>query len=105
MLGVPATTSSHAVADACSVLLFIHYIVFIQVRYFKRVLNSNNEMLKILALQIKEGYIFRSLVDKFFNMYTCNFMDNSLEILRARIYWVQRHEPHSGRPLDSTVVI
>ena len=99
MLGVSAVTSSHAVADACHVLLFIHYVLFIQVRYFKRVMKSNNDLLKILTLQIKEGYIFRSLVDKFFKMYNCNFMDNPLEILKSRIYFVQRHEPHTGRPL------
>ena len=103
MLGVPAATSCHAVADACHVLLFIHYIVFIQVRYFKRVIKSNNDLLKILAFQIKEGYIFSSLVDKFFNMYNCNFMDNPMEILKARIYFVQRQEPHTGRPLEVAV--
>ena len=103
MLGVPVTTSSHAVADACKVLLFIHYLVFIQVRYFKRIMNSNNEVLRILSFQIKEGYIFRSLIDKFFNMYGCNFTDNSLSIVKSRIYWVQRHEPRTGRALDLTM--
>ena len=103
MLGVPVATSSHEVADACHVLLFIHYVVLIQVRYFKRIVNSKNELLRILNFQIKDGYIFKSLVDRFFNIYECNFMDSPLEILRARIHWVQRHEPHSGRALELTV--
>ena len=95
------STSSHAVANACNVLLFIHHVFFIQMRYFKkRVLQSCNHILKLLAFNIKEGFIFRDLLCAFINKYECNFIDNELDTLRARIYWVQRHEPQSGRELD-----
>ena len=105
MIGTSVTTSSHAVANACNVLLFNHYVAFVQMRYFKnKVDKSNNDMMKILVLNLKEGYIFRE-VRRFFNeKYQCIFLENTLDILRSRIYWVQRHEPQSGRDLDMSLL-
>ena len=101
ILGATMGTSSHAVANACNVLLFIHHVFFIQMRYFKkRVLQSCNYILKLLSFNIKEGFIFRDLLSAFIDKYECNFTDNEFDSLRARIHWVQRHEPQSGRDLD-----
>ena len=105
MVGTSMATSSHAVANACDILLFNHYIVFIQMRYFKKkVIQSGNDLIKLLAFSIKEGYIFRDLISKFTEKYECNFTENSLDILRARIFWVQRHEPHTGRDFTQVVL-
>ena len=62
MVGTPMTTSSHAVANACNVLLFNHYVVSVQLRYFKyKVVQSSNDMIKIFVFNLKEGYTFREI--------------------------------------------
>ena len=101
MVGTSMATSSHAVANACESLLFNHYTVFIQMRYFKKkIIHPDNNVIRLLNFHIKEGYIFRDLVTIFTEKYECNFIDNSLDILKARVNWVQRHEPQTGRDLD-----
>ena len=58
MIGTSMATSNHAVANACNILLLNHYFAFIQMRYFKkRVFQPSNSILKMLAFNIKEGYI------------------------------------------------
>ena len=99
MLGTPVCTSSHAVADACNVLLFSHYCVYIQMRFFKRILRSKNVLLRTLLFHIKEGYIYQALTKRFIEKYDCHFLEHTMDILKLRVYWVQRHEPSSGREL------
>ena len=103
MLGTPISTSSHAVADACNILLFCHYCIFVQMKFFKRVLKSENVVLRTLLFHVKEGYLYQSLVKKFLEKYDCHFMEHTMDILRSRIYWVQRHEPTTGRELVTAI--
>ena len=100
MRGVPINTSSHLVANEQDQFLFKHYAIYNQTRYFKRVFNSANILLKIITPQIKEGFLFKSLYLRLRDVYGVDFTSNDLCILRARIFWIQRHEPVTGRPLD-----
>ena len=103
MLGVSISTSSHAAAEACSLLLFNHHCTFTQSRYFKRIFRSNNSILKLLSHDILEGYLYRSLTKQFALKYGCNMRENEVIILKSRIFWVQRHEDRTGRPLEPDI--
>ena len=96
ILDVPVSTSSHAVAEVFNSLLFHHFITFIQIRYFKRVLKSFNPMLKMLIVNIKNGYLYEGLSKRVKVIYDCDIMFNAVDILKSRVSWVQNHEPHTG---------
>ncbi|MEL6606552.1 MAG: reverse transcriptase domain-containing protein, partial [Cyanobacteria bacterium J06614_10] len=100
MLGVPIGSSSHGVAEICNAFLFAHHTSFVQARFFKRIIHSNNEVLKILKPQIRAGYIYQSLAKIFLECYNCDIIDNGVDILKSRLMWVQRNEPRTGRDLD-----
>ena len=99
ILDVPVSTSSHAVAEIFNQLLFHHLVTFNQIRYFKRILKSSNPVIKVLVCNIKNGYLYRSISNRLFNSYGCDIYTNALDILRSRLFWVQNHEPRTGRPL------
>ena len=54
----------------------------------------------MLLYDILEGYIFKSLQSNFYSRYDCEIRENDIDALKARIYWVQRHEERTGRPLQ-----
>ena len=99
MLGVPLSTSSHAVADIFNQLLFIHYVTVVQTRYFKRVFCSNTPLIRISSFTLGNGYLYKSLFKRLNDNYDVNFSMHSLDILKARVEWVQRHEPMTGQIL------
>ena len=99
MLGVPLSTSSHAVADIFNQLLFIHYVTVVQTRYFKRVFCSINPLIRISSFTLGNGYLYKSLFKRLNDNYDVNFSMHSLDILKARVEWVQRHEPMTGQIL------
>ena len=100
MRGVPVNSSSHLVANEQGQFLLKHHTLFNETRYFKRVFNATNVLLKVLLFQIKEGFLFKSLRARLSDCYDVDFCSNDLCILRGRISWVQIHEPVTGRPLD-----
>ena len=100
MVGVPIGTSSHAAAEAAKLLLFKHHFIYIQTRFFKRIGKSANPVVKLLFYDILEGYIFKSLNNDFYSKYDCEIRENDTDALKARIFWVQRHEERTGRPLQ-----
>ena len=99
MLGVPLSTSNHAVAEIFDQLLFIHYVTVVQTRYFKRVFNSNNPLISISSFTLRNGFLFQNLFQRLNNSYNVGFSMHTLDILRARVGWVQRHEPTTGQLL------
>ena len=101
ILDVPISTSSHAVVEVFNSLLFQHFVTFIQIRYFKRILKSFNPMLKMLTVNIKNGYLYDGLSKLVKEKYDCDIMLNAVDILRSRIYWVQNHEPHTGQSMTT----
>ena len=99
MLGVPISTSNHAVAEIFNQLLFSHYVTMVQTRYFKRVFKSNNPLISISSFTLRNGYLFETLFRRLDGNYDVNFSRHTLDILKARIQWVQRHEPTTGQVL------
>lgn len=102
ILNVPIASSSHAVAETFNQLLFIHFVTFNQVRYFKRIFKSCNPLLKLSIFNLKQGYLFSVISRRLRDEYRCDILSNDLDILKARINWVQNHEPRTGRALTQS---
>ena len=94
---VPVSTSSQALAEIFNHLLFYHFVTFIQIRYFKRILRFFNPILKILNINNKNGYLYRSVNKRVKDIYNCDIMLNDLDTLKSRAFWVQNHETQTGR--------
>ena len=95
ILGVPVNTSSHAVAECCNLLLLKPHVLLVQARYFKRLLKTSNHILRLSSAFIREGEINKYLRQ----LYDVDFYENYLDCLKARLFWVQRHDVRSGREL------
>ena len=96
IIGVPVYSSSHITADLCGQLLFKHHVSFIQARYMKRVLMYKNEITLLCSPYLRNGCLCKYVISHFKNTYDCDFYENDLEILRARVEWLQRHESRRG---------
>ena len=96
IIGVPVGSSSHITAELCSHLMLKHHVVFCQIRYLKRILTLKNGIMLLCKPYIKSGYIFTSLASYFEDFYNANVWENELEVIQARIVWVQRHEERRG---------
>ena len=92
MVGAPIFSSSHVVADKCKQLLFKHHLAVLQIRYIKRIMKSNNLITKICKQFIKQGYFCSSVAKWFEEDYELDLWSNDLDVVQARIEWVQRHE-------------
>ena len=57
-------------------------------------------MLKMLTVNIKNGYLYEGLSKRVKEIYDCDIMLNTLDILKSRVYWVQNHEPHTGQSMN-----
>ena len=99
ILNVPISSSSHGVAEIFNDFLFNHLVNFSQVRYFKRILKSFNPVLKILSVNIKNGYLYKFISKSVGDRYNCDILLNDLDALRSRVLWVQNHEPRTGLSL------
>ena len=89
-------SSSHIAADMCNNLLLRHHLAYIQVRYIKRLMISDNELIKLYRPYLKGGYLNTSIEKLFQNLYSVSVWDNDLDVLGARILWVQKHEERRG---------
>ena len=99
MLGVPISTSNHAVAEIFIQLLFIHYVTLVQTRFYKRIFKSKNALIQSSRLILMNGYLFGMLRKRLDEIYSVEFFAHTLDILKARIEWIQRHEPVTGQSI------
>ena len=96
VVGVSVSHSSHDVANYCNQFLFEHYLVFLQTRYFKRMLSSNNTLVRLCRPFLKRGYLLTSLMKTLKEKYSIYFTEYDINTIKARISWVQRDEVFSG---------
>ena len=93
---VPRYASSHITAARCDQLLFNHHTALVQARYCKRILRSNNPIIRCNLSEIKEGYLIHHTVNHFKSVYEINVLHEDLDVVTSRIEWVQRHENRRG---------
>ena len=96
IVGVSVSNSSHDVADYCKQFLLQHYIVMLQSRYLKRILQSRNSLIKLCQPFLIGGRHMVSLCKLLRNKYDIDLRCNDQDVIRARISWVQRNEIRTG---------
>ena len=96
VVGVSAMYSNHDVVDYCNQFLFKHYLLLLQCRFFKRIMKSSNRLIKICLPFLMEGNLKISMNSVLNNKYDVDFDTNDLDIIQARISWVQKHELCTG---------
>ena len=88
--------SSHDIAVNCKQLLFEHYLTVVRARYFKRAMKSKNSLMTLCRPYLKAGYHMSIFCNTLRETYGIGFMENDLDIIKARISYVQRNEPQTG---------
>ena len=96
IVGVPVSFSSHDIAEYCNQLLFQHYIVSLQSRYFKRISKSGNSLVRLCLPFLTLGYDMVSLCSILKEKYTVDLRSNDFDVILARIYRVQKDEIPTG---------
>ena len=96
IVGAPIVTSTHDIAEYCNMYMFKHYIAFLQIRYLKRILKSNNALMRLCCPLLMLGYHALSLSKLVKDRYQIDITENGVDAIGARISWVQRHEVTTG---------
>ena len=92
IVGAPKYASSHVTAEVCNQPLFKHHVALLQCKYYKRLLRSNNYIIKLNLTFLKQGYFIQHVSSMFQDIYNLDISRNDFDILAARIDWVQKHE-------------
>lgn len=96
MIGSPVSASSHVTAELCKQLLLRHHVSFLQARYLKRIFSMQHNAIKLCSPFLKTGYHAMAITKLFEDQYDCDVWSNDLDVLHARVCWVQRHETRRG---------
>ena len=91
--GVPGFASSHITANRCnSPELLPRRVALIQAGYCRRLLRSNNPLIRYKLTDLKVGYLLQHLIIFFREVYGVSPLCENLDILTSRVQWVQRNE-------------
>ena len=93
---VPKFTSSHHVAEMCDMLLFKHLVIQNQLRFFNKLKEVNNSIFLSNYTFMKNGLFFSHLFKTFETVYSVNILDNDIQALHSRIFYIQRNEERSN---------
>ena len=96
VVGVSNSFSSHDIADYCKLYLLNHYVILVQCRYFKRIMRMNNPLIRLCQPFLMGGFHLVSLYTFLKDKYCFDFRFNELDVIQARIAWVQRNEERTG---------
>ena len=88
--------SNHDVAEKCNQLLLKHHLALTQARYLKRLERSRSAIINLNLPILKQGYFYTYITKQFVERYSVDISSLSLDIVFARIQWVQRHEERRG---------
>ena len=87
IVGAPRYASSHVTAEICSEPLFKHHIALLQGKYYKRLLKSNNCLIKLNLPYLKRGDFPQHVSSMFRETYDVDVSQNNFDVLSARISW------------------
>lgn len=96
MKNVPLYASSHITANECQQLLLNHKVALIQARAYKRAKKECNPFFNCIKEWMKDGFFMKSIKTLFKEKYEVDIDMEDLDILTARIWWVQKHEDRRG---------
>ena len=92
IVGVPRYYSSHFVANMCNQFLFNHIVSINQLRFFKRVLKTNNSIFILNRYFLSHGLFAKHVNTNFKNYYNVQIRDNDVDALVSRVQYVQNYE-------------
>ena len=95
---VPYFFSNHHVCNSLNVLMFKHYINWILIRFAYRVVHCQNQLFtKLRYFFLHESMLIKRVSNICNSMYRIEDpFHNDIDAIRARIFYVQRHEAHSN---------
>ena len=89
--GLTKFSSTHFIFNACDMLIFSHYIHYLQCSYFKRIFEAPIGLMFILP-SLKQGVLVNSICKIIRSTYQITIFDNPIEAIKSRIYYVQNRE-------------
>ena len=96
IVGAPRYSSSHITANLCNQLLMKHHIAVLQWRYMQRIFKSQNAVMKTCTTHLMSGYLYDSVAKLYSNVYGVELECGGLDVVKARVSWVQNHEERRG---------
>ena len=96
MVGAPRYASSHITAEICNEHIFKHHIALLQGKYYKRLLKSNKCIIKLNLPFLKRGHFVQHVSSMYHEAYDVDLSRNDVDVITARISWVQKHEERRG---------
>ena len=96
IIGAPRYSSSHVTATLCNQLLLNHHVATLQWRYMNRIFKSHNPIISICKPFLKAGYLYSSTARLYNNVYDVDIDESDSDVMKARVTWVQNHEPRRG---------
>ena len=97
IVNAPYFYSNHHVCNSFNLLMFNHYINWISIRFAFRVIKSKNMLFMKLNNFFRHDSMLIRKVYKICNNYGIkDSLNNDIDAIKARIFYVQRNEAHSN---------
>ena len=87
MTSVPRYASSHIVAEMCNQLLLKHLVARIQLGYYRRLLSSQNKLIRLNLPILRNGLSMPFIFNNFKLNYGVNIENNDWDALRSRLFF------------------
>ena len=89
--------SNHLACERAQLPILRHLIAERSLKLFERLIRASSPCLRDLSYYFKHNSIFKSNIDSLFkDVYDINdVLKNDMDAIIARIYFIQRNEPHS----------
>ena len=94
---VPVSTSSHLIANLLNQFLLKHCYCFILARFYMKILHFQSMVFKWSRSVLKSGMFFKSVDARFKTVYSMSLHECDVEIVKAKIAWLQTHHPQTGQ--------
>ena len=83
---------NHFIFEICNMLLFRHYLVLVQLKYFRKILEQPHGLIYRLFHEIKYGCYINIFNNVFKEKYDVDIRHNDMDALKSRILYIQRNE-------------
>ena len=84
-------SSSHFIFNSCNMLMFNHYNIYVQCRYFKSIFDNPSGLIYLLP-GLKNGTLIGTLKKFVREAYDITIFDNAIEAINSRIFFIQKLE-------------
>ena len=103
MYRLPRMISNRVIANKTGIFLLSHHTSCIQARFVKSLYRKRNSIIKVNIPIIKCGYSYSQVSKMFEEIYNIKVIESDKDMIKARISWVQSHEPITRRGIEDNV--